>query len=107
MSTDGETLALSVHSWIVQTGRHTIVIDTGAGNGKSRPLNPIFDRLETPYLERLAAIAIKPEQVDFVLVTHLHVDHVGWNTVREGERRVPTFPAATWIYTGAPGDFND
>jgi hypothetical protein len=40
-------------------------------------------------------------------MTHLHVDHVGWNTVREGERWVPTFPAATWIYTVAPGDFND
>ncbi|KXU82235.1 MBL fold metallo-hydrolase [Paraburkholderia monticola] len=101
VSADGETLALSVHSWIVQTGRHTIVIDTGAGNGKRRPLNPIFDQLDTPYLERLAAIGIKPEQVDFVLVTHLHVDHVGWNTVRDGERWVPTFPNAQYVFSEA------
>jgi glyoxylase-like metal-dependent hydrolase (beta-lactamase superfamily II) len=101
VSPDGETLTLSVHSWIVQTGHHTVVIDTGAGNGKRRPLNPLFDRLETPYLERLAATGIKPEEVDFVLITHLHVDHVGWNTVREGERWVPTFPNAQYVFSEA------
>jgi glyoxylase-like metal-dependent hydrolase (beta-lactamase superfamily II) len=100
-SADGETLNLSVHSWIVQIGGRTIVIDTGAGNDKSRPLNPIFDRLETPYLERLAAAGIQREDVDFVLVTHLHVDHVGWNTVRDGKRWVPTFPNALYVFSEA------
>lgn len=100
-SADGQILTLSVHSWIVQTGRHTIVIDTGAGNGKSRPLNPLFDQLDTPYLERLAAAGVQPADVDFVLITHLHVDHVGWNTIRSGERWVPTFPNAQYVFSEA------
>lgn len=100
-SADGKNLALSVHSWIVQTGRHTILIDTGAGNGKSRPLNPLFHRLDTPYLERLAAAGVKPADVDFVLITHLHVDHVGWNTVHDGSRWVPTFPNARYVFSEA------
>jgi glyoxylase-like metal-dependent hydrolase (beta-lactamase superfamily II) len=101
VSADGETLTLSVHSWIVRTGRHTILIDTGAGNGKSRPLNPLFDRLDTPYLERLAAAGVAPADIDFVLITHLHVDHVGWNTVRDGDRWVPTFPNAQYVFSEA------
>jgi glyoxylase-like metal-dependent hydrolase (beta-lactamase superfamily II) len=105
VSADGETLVLSVHSWIVQTGGRTIVIDTGVGNDKSRPLNPIFDRLETPYLERLAAAGVQREDVDFVLTTHLHVDHVGWNTVRDAERWVPTFPNAQYVFSEAEYHF--
>jgi glyoxylase-like metal-dependent hydrolase (beta-lactamase superfamily II) len=101
VSPDGQTLALSVHSWIVQTGRHTIVIDTGAGNGKHRPLNPVFDQLDNPYLQRLAAAGVEPADVDFVLITHLHVDHVGWNTVRQGDRWVPTFPNAQYVFSAA------
>jgi glyoxylase-like metal-dependent hydrolase (beta-lactamase superfamily II) len=98
-SADGQQLALSVHSWLVQTGDHTILIDTGAGSGKSRPLNPIFDQLDTAYLQRLAAAGVQPDDVDFVLITHLHVDHVGWNTVRNGERWVPAFPNARYIFS--------
>ena len=101
VSQNGEALALSVHTWVVQTGEHTILIDTGAGNGKSRPLNPVFDQLDTPFLERLAAAGVHPEDVDFVLITHLHVDHVGWNTVRRGVEWVPTFPNATYVFSDA------
>ncbi|MGI4855907.1 MAG: MBL fold metallo-hydrolase [Janthinobacterium lividum] len=100
-SADGRTLSLSVHSWVVQTERHTVLIDTGAGNGKSRPLNPLFDQLETPYLERLAAAGVQPADVDFVLITHLHVDHVGWNTIHNGARWTPTFPNARYVFSGA------
>jgi glyoxylase-like metal-dependent hydrolase (beta-lactamase superfamily II) len=101
ISADGQQLALSVHSWVVQTDRHTILIDTGAGSGKSRPLNPIFDQLDTPYLQRLAEIGVRPRDVDFVLITHLHVDHVGWNTIRNEDRWVPTFPNARYLFSDA------
>jgi len=99
ISDDGELLTISVHSWIVQTADLTVVIDTGAGNGKSRPLNPAFNRLDTAYLERLAEIGIQPADVDLVLVTHLHVDHVGWNTVYDGMRWIPTFPNAQYLFS--------
>lgn len=98
-SADGQQVALSVHSWVVQKDGRTILIDTGVGSGKSRPLNPIFDQLDTPYLQRLAAAGVKPEDVDTVLITHLHVDHVGWNTIRNGERWVPAFPNARYIFS--------
>ncbi|MGF6413648.1 MBL fold metallo-hydrolase [Paraburkholderia sp. MM5482-R1] len=101
VSQDGETLALSVHSWIVQTEGRTVLIDTGAGNGKHRPLNPVFNQLDTPYLQRLAAAGVQPADVDFVLITHLHVDHVGWNTVRKGDAWRPTFANATYVFSGA------
>jgi glyoxylase-like metal-dependent hydrolase (beta-lactamase superfamily II) len=105
ISSDGQTLALSVHSWVVRTDQHTIVIDTGAGNGKDRPLNTIFHHLDTPYLSRLEAAGVAREDVDFVLITHLHVDHVGWNTVREGDRWVPTFPNAKYVFSKAEYEF--
>jgi glyoxylase-like metal-dependent hydrolase (beta-lactamase superfamily II) len=98
-SLDGKLLTLSVHSWIVQTGGKTILIDTGAGNGKSRPLNPSFHRLNTQYLERLSSAGVRPEDVDIVLITHLHVDHVGWNTVFDGSKWIPTFPNAKYFFS--------
>jgi len=102
---DGQTLTLSVHSWVVKIDDYTIVIDTGAGNGKSRPLNALFNQLDTPYLQRLQAVGVTPEDVDFVLITHLHIDHVGWNTVRDGDRWVPTFPNAKYLFSQAEYNF--
>jgi glyoxylase-like metal-dependent hydrolase (beta-lactamase superfamily II) len=87
----------SVHSWLIKTPHHTIIVDTGAGNGKDRPASPRFGNLNTPYLERLRNAGVAPERVHYVINTHLHVDHVGWNTIREGDRWVPTFPNARYI----------
>ena len=56
--------------------------------------------LNTRYLDRLAAIGVRPEDVDYVLCTHLHVDHVGWNTRLENGRWVPTFPNARYVFNG-------
>src|SRR4029077_8478825 len=72
-----EHILLSVHSWLIQESRRTILIDTGAGNGKKRPYAPYFDGLNNPFLERLRAVGVAPEDIDYVLLTHLHVDHVG------------------------------
>jgi len=98
-------LLLSVHSWLVYDRDRTILIDTGAGNGKARPHAPYFDHLDTPYLKRLRATGCEPEDIDYVLLTHLHVDHVGWNTRWENGRWVPTFPKARYIFARAEHDY--
>ena len=90
-------LIFSFHSFIVKTAHHTILIDSCLGNDKERPTRPQFHRLRTPYLADLAAAGIQPEQVDYVMCTHLHWDHVGWNTRLENGRWVPTFPNARYV----------
>jgi glyoxylase-like metal-dependent hydrolase (beta-lactamase superfamily II) len=90
-------LVLVFQSWLIRTGRYTILVDTCNGNDKSRPYFPIVDHLNTPYLDRLKAAGCAPEDVDFVLCTHLHIDHVGWNTRLENGRWVPTFPNAKYL----------
>ena len=87
-------LVMGTHSWIVRTARHTVLVDTCIGNHKERPASPGFGGLELPYLARLAEAGLQPGDIDFVLCTHLHVDHVGWNTRLENGRWVPTFPNA-------------
>lgn len=72
-------IVLPVTVWLVQTPRHTILVDTGTGNGKTRS-HPAFHQLQTPFLQTFAEAGVTPDQVDLVLHTHLHVDHVGWNT---------------------------
>lgn len=93
-----ETVLLSVHSWVIELGDQVILIDTGVGNDKPRPFSRMFDQLHTPYLERLKAVGVRPEQVDAVLLTHLHTDHVGWNTRLADGRWVPTFPNARYVF---------
>lgn len=90
---------ISVHSWLLRTRHHTILIDTCAGNHKERPVSPRFQGLDLPYLERLKAAGVTPEEVDFVMCTHLHIDHVGWNTQLKDGRWVPTFPNAKYIFS--------
>lgn len=93
-----EQIVLSIHTWVVRTPDHLILIDTGAGNDKERPRNPSFHHADNPYLARLAEAGVKPEDVDYVINTHLHVDHSGWNTVLKDGKWVPTFPNARYIF---------
>jgi len=90
-------LVFSFHCFIVKTGHHTILIDSCLGNDKERPTRPQFHRLRTPFLADLASAGVKVEDVDYVMCTHLHWDHVGWNTRLENGRWVPTFPNARYI----------
>jgi glyoxylase-like metal-dependent hydrolase (beta-lactamase superfamily II) len=96
---DPETgqLVFSFHSFVVKTGRHTILIDSCLGNDKERPSRPQFHRLRSSYLADLGAVGVKPEEVDYVMCTHLHWDHVGWNTRLDNGRWVPTFPNARYV----------
>ena len=75
----------------------TILIDTGAGNDKSRPQQKVLDHLCNPFLERLAEAGAQPGDIDYVLHTHIHSDHVGWNTRLVDGEWVPTFPNAVTI----------
>jgi glyoxylase-like metal-dependent hydrolase (beta-lactamase superfamily II) len=94
-----DKLITSNHSWLIRTGQHTILLDSCAGNLKERPWLPRFHQLKVPFLERLRAAGVTPEDVDIVLCTHLHADHVGWNTRLENGRWVPTFTNAKYLFS--------
>ena len=87
----------SVRSFLVKTGRHNVLIDCCGGNHKNRPYFPRFHHKQHPWIDRLATAGVGPEQIDFVMCTHLHADHVGWNTVLQDGRWKPTFPNAKYI----------
>jgi glyoxylase-like metal-dependent hydrolase (beta-lactamase superfamily II) len=88
---------LSVHTWVVRHEGNILLIDTGAGNDKDRPTLRVLDHLRQPFLARLAAVGVLPEQVNYILLTHIHADHVGWNTRLADSEWVATFPNATLI----------
>ena len=81
----------------VKTPDRRMIVDTCVGNDKVRPLRPEWDRLQTDVLERLGKLGFGQDQVDTVMCTHLHVDHVGWNTRLVGGKWVPTFPKAKYL----------
>ncbi|MBB4216838.1 MBL fold metallo-hydrolase [Rhizobium anhuiense] len=93
-----DALVVSIHSWLVRTPDYVILIDTSSGNDKERPRNPSFHQQTIPFLDRLRQAGVGPEDVDFVINTHLHVDHSGWNTVLEDGRWIPTFKNARYIF---------
>ena len=88
---------MSIHSFVVRAPGLTALVDTCVGNDKARA-NPTWNMLQTDFLDRLAAAGCPPESVDLVLCTHLHVDHVGWNTRLRDGRWVPTFPRARYVF---------
>lgn len=100
------TLRQSIHTWLVQVDGRTILIDTASGNDKDRPTMPLLDHLQEPYLERLAAAGVDARDVDTVLMTHIHVDHVGWNTRLLDGAWIPTFPNARYYFSGIEADYN-
>jgi len=93
----GEVI-LSFHGLLVRTPKHTILVDACVGNDKERPLRPPWHHAKFPFLDNLAALGVEPEAVDIVLCTHLHADHVGWNTKLLDGRWVPTFPNAKYLF---------
>ena len=92
-----------IHSWVATIGGRVVVIDPCNGNARTTGY-PVFDGLDTPYIERFAGCGIRPEDVDFVFCTHLHSDHCGWNTRLRNGRYVPTFPNARYIIAQAEYD---
>ncbi len=104
---DSGVLLLVVRSYVVRTSRHTILVDTCFGNDKERATSPMANMLATDYLAKLKAAGVQPESVDFVMCTHLHLDHVGWNTRIENGRWVPTFPNAKYLFAQKDWDHWD
>jgi glyoxylase-like metal-dependent hydrolase (beta-lactamase superfamily II) len=97
----------SFHSWILKTRHHTILLDTCVGNDKTLPNFPASHRAQGPWLDNLRAAGYRPEDFDIVMCTHLHVDHVGWNTRLENGRWVPTFANARYLFSRADRDYWD
>lgn len=96
LTQDGR-LQMSFSAYLIQTGRHKILVDTCCGNDKDRPQRPAFHKIKTDFIPALAAAKVRPEEVDFVMCTHLHWDHVGWNTRLVNGSWQPTFPNAKYI----------
>lgn len=89
---------LTFQTYVVRTSRHVALVDTCIGNDKDRGGHPAFHMLRTRWLGNLAAAGLRPEDVDFVMCTHMHADHVGWNTRLQDGRWVPTFPRARYVF---------
>jgi glyoxylase-like metal-dependent hydrolase (beta-lactamase superfamily II) len=89
---------MSIHALVVETPLRRIVVDTGLGNDKEGRDVPTWNHRKTPFLEIMTAAGFPPDSIDTVLCTHLHVDHVGWNTRLEGNQWVPTFAKARYLF---------
>lgn len=89
---------LSFHAFCIEVGDEKIVVDTCAGNDKVRPDFGALAGLQTDFLDRMVEAGFGPDDVTTVLCTHLHVDHVGWNTHLVGDVWTPTFPKARYLF---------
>jgi glyoxylase-like metal-dependent hydrolase (beta-lactamase superfamily II) len=94
-----------IQTYIIRTPHLTVLVDTGVGNGKERSGRPAWHQHQGTFLDDLAAIGVTPADIDLVFCTHLHVDHVGWNTRFIEGRWVPTFPNARYVFAGDEWDF--
>ncbi|OCC12314.1 MBL fold metallo-hydrolase [Streptomyces sp. PTY087I2] len=98
------TLHINSHSFAFAVGGLRVLVDTGIGNGKERA-NPAWHNLDTGYLQRLASAGFPPDSVDLVILTHLHADHVGWNTRCADGEWTPTFPHARYLTSRTEREF--
>jgi glyoxylase-like metal-dependent hydrolase (beta-lactamase superfamily II) len=115
---DDKTFQFCFQSWILRVDGLTVLVDPCNGNGRSGRPAPMFDDLDTPYLDDLEALGAPAGAVDVVFCAHFHYDHCGWSTQLVDGRWVPTFPNARYIFVDAeyarwdpagvrhPNDFN-
>jgi glyoxylase-like metal-dependent hydrolase (beta-lactamase superfamily II) len=101
---EADRVRVAVQSWLLRGAGRTIIIDTGLAAGTARPGVPAG----APFPAALAAVGVAPADVDLVICTHLHADHVGWNTrLDENGEWVPTFPNARYLFSRPDLDFFD
>ncbi len=101
-----DNLVLCFQSYVVQTGKHNILVDSCVGNDKDRAARPLWHKKkDDAFMRGLAGAGLTVNDIDFVMCTHLHVDHVGWNTKLENNRWVPTFPKARYLFSKTELDY--
>ncbi|MEK7517921.1 MAG: MBL fold metallo-hydrolase [Patescibacteria group bacterium] len=102
---DKGNLKALVQSFFIKSEGKNILVDTCNGNGKNRPTCPDWGNLQTDFLERLNDVGASDSDIDIVVCTHLHFDHVGWNTKLENEEWMPTFPNAKYLFVQKEYDY--
>jgi glyoxylase-like metal-dependent hydrolase (beta-lactamase superfamily II) len=101
-----DNIVLCFQSYVVQIGGKNILVDSCVGNDKDRPHRPLWNKKKDhAFVNGLAAARLTPADIDFVMCTHLHVDHIGWNTKLENGRWVPTFPNARYLFSKTELDY--
>ena len=103
-TTDAGKFQLSIHALVIESQGKRIMVDTCIGNDKIRS-NPEWSKMKLPFLDDLKKAGFTAEQIDHVVCTHLHVDHVGWNTKLVDNKWVPTFANAQYVIGGTEWDF--
>ncbi|MCX5195480.1 MBL fold metallo-hydrolase [Streptomyces sp. NBC_00249] len=98
---EDDTAVAALQSWVLRSGGRTVLVDTGVGNGRERPGSPQFHHWQGDFLGSLARAGVRPEDVDLVVNTHVHGDHVGWNTRDVDGEWAPTFPNAQYLVPAA------
>jgi glyoxylase-like metal-dependent hydrolase (beta-lactamase superfamily II) len=98
-------MTIAFHSFLIHAGGAKIIVDTCSGNDRQRPKKTRYHLRHWPYLDNLRAAGVSPEDIDYVLCTHLHVDHVGWNTQLVQGRWVPTFAKAKYLFVRDEWDY--
>ncbi|GGY06887.1 MBL fold metallo-hydrolase [Streptomyces hiroshimensis] len=98
---ESDKAVVALQSWVLRSGGRTVLVDTGVGNGRERPGSPHFHHWQGDFLGRLAEAGVRPQDVDVVVNTHLHIDHVGWNTTGAEGEWIPTFPNAEYLIPAA------
>jgi glyoxylase-like metal-dependent hydrolase (beta-lactamase superfamily II) len=88
---------LSIHALLVETEGKRILVDTCVGNDKTRPGFSEWNHLHLPFMENMEKAGVARDSIDTILCTHLHLDHVGWNTTLKDGKWVPTFPKAKYL----------
>jgi len=98
-------LLFPMQSYVVRTAHHTILIDGCIGNNKHRPTRPRWHlKNDDFWMQAMTGHGVRPDDIDFVMCTHLHPDHVGWNTRLDNGRWVPTFPNARYLFSKVEAD---
>lgn len=100
-----DTYRAAMNTWVLRSAGRTILVDTGIGNDKYRPYFSSLSYLKTDFVARLALLGVTTDDVDLVVNTHVHSDHVGWNTTLVDGQWVPTFPNAGYVLNGADVEY--